>query len=169
MAKDKSRIEELFEDADFDVRRPMSKDDWEEIEQWYVDAVNSIVIPEDIDPEDLIQLNYQLSKLYTKARFDYMYIKRQYEKLKRQMKRAEKQAYLAVKNLGKNDKERESLICKYLEDNKLYGYPVNMYDAIDIYEERALFMEAVLDDIKDKSGRLISNNGALKLDAELDA
>lgn len=153
---------------DYDVRKPMKKEDWELVEDYYVEEVNQIHLPEDIDPSDLIDLNQRLSKLYTKARFDYMYIKRQYEKIKRQLKRAEKQAYMAVKALGKNEKEREGLINKYLEDNKMFGYPVTMFDALDIYEERAFFMEAVLDDIKDKSGRLISDNGALKLDAEFD-
>lgn len=152
---------------DFDVRKPMKKQDWEEIEDYYSEAVSDIQIPEDVDANDLIQLNYELSLLFTKARFDYMYIKRHYEKLKRQMKRAEKQAYMAIKDMGKNDKERDGLINKYLEDNPMFGYPITMYDAIDIYEERAFFMEAVLDDIKDKSGRLISDNGALKLDVEL--
>lgn len=152
----------------FDVRTPMKSTEWEEIEDYYADKANDIVVPEDIDAQDLIDLNHKLSKLYTEARFDYMYIKRQLEKLKRQMKRAEKQAYMAVKDLGKNDKEREGLINKYLEDNKVFGYPVSMYDALDIYEGRAFYMEAVLDDIKDKTGRIISDNGALKLDAELD-
>ena len=154
--------------VDFDVRKPMKKEEWDKVEDYYVETVNDIEIPYDIDPQDLIDLNHKLSKLYTKARFDYMYIKRQYEKIKRQLKRAEKQAYMAVKALGKNDKEREGLINKYIEDNNMFGYPVTMYDAYDIYEDRAFFMEAVLDDIRDKSGRLISNNGALKLDSELD-
>lgn len=154
-------------DLDFDVRKPMKSIEWEEIEDAYADAVNSIYVPEDVDGQDLVGLNSQLSELFTKARFDYMYLKRQLEKIKRQLKRAEKQAYMSVKNLGKNDKEREGLINKYLEDNPMYGYPINLYDAYDIMEERAFFMEAVLDDIKDKSGRIISDNGALKLDVEL--
>lgn len=153
---------------DFDVRKPMKQVDWEQVEDYYTERVNEIELPEDIDPQDLIDLNQQLSKLYTQARFDYMYLKRQFEKIKRQLKRAEKQAYMAIKSIGKNEKEREGLINKYLEDNKMFGYPVTMFDAVDIYEDRVYFMEAVLDDIKDKSGRLISDNGALKLDAELD-
>lgn len=152
---------------DFDIRKPMKQSDWEVIEEYYFDAVADIQIPADIDASDLMRISSELSAVFTYARFDYMYVKRQYEKIKRQMKRAEKQAYMAIKNLGKNDKEREGLINKYLEDNNLFGYPVTMYDAVDIYEERAFFMEAVLDDLKDKSAKLITGNGALKLDVEL--
>lgn len=150
-----------------DIRQPMNKSAWEEYEEYYFDALKDIQIPEDIDASDLMRISSELSAIFTYARFDYMYIKRHYEKLKRQMKRAEKQAYMAVKALGKNDKEREGLVNKYLEDNMLFGYPVTMYDAIDIYEERAFFMEAVLDDLRDKSAKLITGNGALKLDVEL--
>jgi hypothetical protein len=162
----KKDIQKHF-DLEFDVRKPMKAADWEKIEDAYAEAVNDIVVPEDVDGQDLVALNSQLSEVFTKARFDYMYFKRQLEKIKRQLKRAEKQAYMAVKDLGKNDKEREGLINKYLEDNKVFNYPISIYDAYDIMEERAFFMEAVLDDIKDKSGRIISDNGALKLDVEL--
>jgi hypothetical protein len=152
---------------EIDVRKPMRNKDWERIEDWYVAQVNAIEIPEDLDPAILLQLNAKIAKLYTKARFDYAYLKRQYEKIKRQIKRAEKQAYMAVKDIGKNDKEREGLVNKYLEDNKVFGYPITIYDALDKIEERTFFMEAVMDDINSKAGRLITANGGLKLDLEL--
>jgi len=152
---------------EIDLRKPMASSDWQALEGWYIDVIKELDISDDVNPSDLLILNSRISKLYTQARFDFAYIKRFAEKLKRQLKRAERQAYLAVKDIGKNDTERQSLVTKFLEENKVFNYPVCIYDAIDIYEDRLEFIEAVIDDIKSKAERLITINGALKLDAEM--
>jgi hypothetical protein len=151
-----------------DVRKPMRSHDWEEIENWYLAEVLEIDIPEELNPATLLQINSKLSRLFTKSRFDYAFLKRQYEKIKRQVKRAEKQAYLLIKDSAKNDKDRESLVNQYLEDNAVFNYPISIYDAMDRIEERVLFMEAVVDDIQSKASRLITANGGLKLELEVD-
>lgn len=152
---------------EIDLRKPMASSDWQALEGWYIESIKELDIGDDVNPSDLLILNSKISKLYTQARFDFAYIKRFAEKLKRQLKRAERQAYLAVKDIGKNDTERQSLVTKFLEENKVFNYPVCIYDAIDIYEDRLEFIEAVIDDIKSKAERLITINGALKLDAEM--
>ena len=160
-------IQEKLSYENIDVRKPMRSQDWQEIEDWYLARVLEIDIPEDLNPATLLQINSDLSRIFTKARFDYAFIKRQYEKIKRQIKRAEKQAYLIIKDQAKNDKDRESLINQYLEDNLVFNYPISIYDAMDRLEERVLFMEAVVDDIQSKASRLITANGGLKLDLEI--
>ncbi|MNQ62233.1 hypothetical protein D3C85_765720 [compost metagenome] len=150
----------------FDLRKGMTGQQWQEVEDYYIEETSAIEIPDDLNPATLAGLNADVAKLFTQARFDYAFIKRQYEKIKRQFKRAEKQAYMAIKDMGKNDKEREGLINKYLEDNKVFNHPVTIYDAVDIYEDRVLFMEAVIDDIREKGNRIVTFNAALKLDAD---
>lgn len=148
----------------FDIRKPMSASEWRKLEDYYISELQAIAIPEDASTVELREINARLSRLYSQARFDYAFVKRQYERVKRQLKRAEREAYLAVKDSGKNEKEREALVQKYLEENKLYGYPVNLYDALDICEERVLFLEAVMDELKDRHERMITLNALLKLE-----
>lgn len=141
--------------------------EWQQIEQWYLENIEKISLPEHLNPAEIVQVSVQLDQLYTRARFDYAEAKRHYHYVERLYKLAQKQAYLDVKESGTNEKEREALIMRFLSSHIFPELGVDIFTALNEAEQRYYFMEAVIDILKEKQSRLITILGSNKLEVAL--
>ena len=147
--------------------RHVTDDEWADFENYYIEKVNEIVIPEDLTPRDILEINAQIDEVYGEARFDYAFAKSQLAKWEQRLSNAKKNSKLIfTKMKGQTNEDREALITTFLETHALKGDPAPLYTLVERWTERALFMEAVIDNLLKKSDKMVNGNGALKLDAQ---
>lgn len=147
--------------------RTVSDEDWEEFELYYIDAVNSIEIPIDLTPRGILRVNAEVDQVYSRARFDAAEAKRRLDRYKGRLSNAQKQAkmgFKARKDLTVED--RDALVTTYLETQPLKGDKEPLYVLVERWQDRHTFMQAVLDNLSKKADKMLTGNGALKLDAQ---
>lgn len=158
-------------DLDFnelpDIRYVKTDKEWRKIEEFYIDAVSKIQVPPDLKPSDILRINALVDEIYSQARFDYAYAKKMMKRYERKLANAKKTLKLSFKKQqGQTADEREALIIQYLETMPLSGDTEPLMTLIERWEEREIFMEAVIDNLVKITDKLITGNGALKLDAQ---
>lgn len=147
----------------------ITQKEWKTVKEGYTTWLEGIQIPRDVTATDIKTLNHQLDQIYTEARVNYTYLEFQYDKFLRMYKHAKETVYLSVKDQGKTEKERSALVYDYIEQYALPGMPKPLPELLEIIEERYLFFRGLIDIIKDKSSRLITDSSALKLESQLDS
>ena len=159
-----------------------TQQEWDAKEQYYRGKIASIVLPPDINPLTIIQINSQIDTLFSEARFEFMGFKRGLEYIKRLKGLMEKdaakelKAYVNNPNVPKelkptNETDRQAWISEWMKINipKNQGFSHDVNTTISIVESRYLFMEAVISILLEKSQHLITDHACLKLDAEVTA
>ena len=160
------------------LSKPISKKEWEQLELYYLEKINTIHIPEDPKPSDLLSINAKLEQLYHEARLDIYYAKRSFEHIESAYRKLKRALFPLVK-AGKNVEERDHLLQNYLMSTKLDQIeehilqslglpkvPATIYSIYDVYKERVDFLQTVLDLIADKTARLITDSGAMKIETK---
>lgn len=158
-------------------KRTFSKAEWEQIEEYLINALNSIAVPEHVTPEDIQQLNAALDKLSASVMWLYAVTKRAYEGIQMDRKNAEKQVYMLVRDAvddqgkptGKKRTEAEiaAATTEYLNSTPINGYPQPIYVMEKAAMERYVFMQAIVDTMKQKSEKMITDLGAIKLEVQI--
>lgn len=154
---------------------------WTLVEDYYRENLDKIHIPDDPKPYDITSINSQLEKLYHEARFDYLEVCKKFDSVSNAYKKLKRALYPLAKS-GKNAEEREHLLQDYLMITtldkidpvitKALGLPttpVSIYIIYEGYKNRVDFMKSVLDIISDKTSRLITDSGAMKIESRLGA
>jgi hypothetical protein len=162
-----------------DLSKPITKSDWLLVEEYYHKELGNISIPEDPKPYDITAINSKLEKLYHEARYDYLRISRAYENVESAYRKLKRALYPLVKT-GKNAEEREHLLQEHLMATSIDklepaiikslgipSSPVSIYVLYEGYKDRVDFMKATLDILSDKTGRLITDSGAMKIESRL--
>jgi len=143
-----------------------SSADWPAISSEYATGLRDLVIPLDPTPAAIMDLQSRIDQLFTSARLDYGRLKAELESLKQLHKVLSRAYYLDFKDQGKTEKEREALVQRHIMQNHQHG-DSDLITAIALLEEQVLFMQTVVDILKDKSQRLITHLGSLKLEQSL--
>ncbi len=148
----------------------MSK--WENIINLLNKRVQAIAVPADLGAADIIRIHSEIDYVYSDLRVQFAQVKYQYENMKRKFSNAQKSAYACVKNLPKedqpkNDRERDAWVVNYLSANPLLGMKIDIFTAMDIMTERYEQTLALIDILREKTERLSTMYGCIKLDFEL--
>lgn len=162
-----------------DLSKPISNNDWKLVEEYYQRELGNIHIPEDPKPFDITSINSKLERLYHEARYDYLRMSRAYESIESAYRKLKRALYPLVKT-GKNAEERDHLLQEHLMVTtldkiepailKALGLPsvaTTVYVLYEAYKDRVDFMKATLDILSDKTGRLITDSGAMKIESRL--
>lgn len=157
-------------DVDFenlpDIRTAKDKN-WRIIEDTYTDAINQIEIPVDFDANDILRINSLVDQVYSQARFDYAIAKKMSKRYDRRLGNAKKTLKLTFKKeRGQTADERDALIYQFLTTMPLPGDKEPIFTLVERWEEREIFMEAVIDNLNKITDKLINGNGALKLNSQ---
>lgn len=149
-----------------DILTAKSKN-WRIIENTYTEAISQIQIPVDLDANDILRINSLVDQVYSQARFDYATAKRMSKRYDRRLGNAKKTLKLTFKKeKGQTADERDALLYQFLETMPLAGDTEPILRLVERWEEREVFMEAVIDNLNKITDKLINGNGALKLNAQ---
>lgn len=143
-----------------------TREEWQRVSNNYAERLRSIEIPEDASPAAIMQLQAALDALHTESQLDYARLKGEADKLKSMVKRLKTAYYLEVKDQGKTEKEREALAQKLISERHPYA-EMDIMEALELIEEEATFMQTVTDMIQEKTRRLITILGSLKLEQSI--
>jgi hypothetical protein len=158
-------------DVDFssipDIRRITTAKEWRKYEKIYREAISQIEVPPDLKPNDILRINALIDQIYAQARFDHAEAKKRIKRYERRLANAKKTLKLTFKKqAGQTADERDGLIIKFLETMPLQGDQEPIMTLIERWEEREIFMDAVIDNLLKITDKMINGNGALKLDAQ---
>lgn len=158
-------------DIDFenlpDIRNLKDDKEWIELEEMYIDAIGQINVPPDLKPNDILRINALIDEVYAQARFDYAETKKMTKRYDRRLSNAKKTLRLTFKKqAGQTADERDALIIQFLESMPLKGDKEPLMALVERWEEREIFMDAVIDNLQKITDKMINGNGALKLDAQ---
>lgn len=140
---------------------------WRIIEDTYTEAIGQIQVPADFDANDILRINSLVDQIYAQARFDYAVAKKMSKRYERRLANAKKTLKLTFKKeKGQTVDDRDALIYQFLTTMPLKGDTEPLFTLVERWEEREIFMEAVIDNLTKITDKLINGNGALKLNAQ---
>lgn len=151
----------------------MASEKWNNYVQETLEKINNIVVPADLNAADIIRIHSEIDAIYGEVRFNFAKMKYNYNNLELKLKNAKATVMGMIRELPKedqpkNDKEREAWVVTYLIENPLPGMKVSIFDAMEIINEKYETMAAMVNILKEKTERLSTMYGCIKLDAELD-
>lgn len=165
-----------------DVRKSaFNTQEWEAVENVFIDAIQSIQLPPDVSPADITLINSQIDQVANKASVVFARMKAKYESFKQMRELGEESAYLEIENnpppadptdSSKGPKKlteamKEALRTDWLMKNPLQGFTTSIYVLERAAKERFTFMEMVMKELHRKADQLVSNLGAIKLENEV--
>lgn len=150
------------------MKSKYTQQEWAEREQEYVDVIGTLVTPYEPDDKDICALNAAIDQVYSIAKIEQAVYTRMYEKMYQRRKNSEAHVYLLVKKTLPPDKkttesEMKALGVEFLKNEGVDGSKYNIYEMVDMAMDRKCFMDGVIDILKQKSDKLITDSGALKL------
>lgn len=162
------------------MRSKYTPQEWSAREQEYMVSVNSISIPGTPDTKDIMNLNSAIDQVYTVAKVECAVYERLFDKFDRRRKNSEIEVYTIIKSglpkdangnpEKKTETEMKAMGMVYLnnkpaDQNASSGYTI--YNLLEMAEERYIYMKAIVDLLKDKSDKLITDTGSLKLEVKI--
>lgn len=159
------------------MKQKYTSAEWQQREQEYIESVNSIVIPYEPDDVDITSINAMVDSVYTVAKVEQAIYSRLYDRNHQRRKNSETEVYLISKRglpLDANgnpqkttEAEFKAMGVEFLKNNKVDNTSYNVYDLESLAADRRIFMDSIVDILKSKSDKLITDSGALKLAVQI--
>lgn len=149
--------------------------EWQIKEDWYVDQCNKLQFSSTLTPADLQNLAIRVDALLTTARFDYAFVNQTYEAYNTQYKNEKDASFVTLKlnlpaqysSLKLTVDEMKGVVANELKTRKWNGTSYTLLKLLEIYSKRTIFMQNVIDLLKDKKDLLITHSGILKMENSL--
>lgn len=153
------------------IKKDYTLSEWKLREDYYIDTLTNLCIPECPTVKEILNLTSKLDKLYTEASFEFAMLKRKESRLNIDLKNAEakifnivKQERLATTGVKVTDKEAPGLVKDFLEKNFIQGYSNDIYSLTKAVMDRVVFAEQVVKIIAEKKAGIISATAMLKIE-----
>lgn len=152
------------------IKRDYTLAEWKDREDYYVNILDSLNIPESPTVKDVLNLTSNLDKLYTEASFELAILKRKESRISIDLKNAEAKAFNIVKQQQLTagtkitEKEATGLVKTFLENNNIEGYNKDIYSLFKAVMDRLIFAESVVRVIAEKKASIISATAMLKIE-----
>ena len=144
--------------------------EWKLREQYYIDELTKLNIPEEPTTKEILNLTSKLDKLYTIAAFELANLKRKEARFSLDLKNAEAELFNILKKqeLTAGNKVTENdvkgIVKNYLMNNNIQGYNNDIYSLIKAVMDRLIFAEQVVKTITEKKASIIAATSMLKIE-----
>ena len=144
--------------------------EWKLREQYYIDELTKLNIPEEPTTKEILNLTSKLDKLYTIAAFELANLKRKEARFRLDLKNAEAELFNILKKqeLTAGNKVTENdvkgIVKNYLMNNNIQGYNNDIYSLIKAVMDRLIFAEQVVKTITEKKASIIAATSMLKIE-----
>lgn len=157
------------------LKKDYSKKEWNEREDYYINTVTSIVIPQMSTTKELQCISAQIDEVLTQAYFDKATVYKKLENSKGKLQRMESQAWLTVdtitleKEKGKKllKEEKEGLVSAFMQKQMYEDTNITLYSYHEEMKHRANFIDSVISSLRSKSGVVLNHIGLLKIEKDL--
>ncbi len=160
-----------------DVRKSYRSGEWSLKEDYYVQEIQKINIPQSPNPADIANTANQIETILSLARMDMAFIQPNYESYDRCLKIEEKRLFVELKinppqnfaGLKFTVDEMKGVVTNVLKNGKWGATQLSLYDIVIESEKRYLFMCNVLQALCDKKDLLITHSSVIKAEASLNS
>lgn len=152
------------------VQKTYTNQEWAERENYYIEALQNLVLPLQPTTKEVMEITSKLDALYTDASFDYGNLARQNEIVTMDLKNAEAEMFAIIKQqqLTTGSKITENdvkgLVKTYIAEHNIKGYGSDLYSIVKYYIMRTTFMEQTLKAISKKKESLVTDSAMLKIE-----
>lgn len=152
------------------IKTDYTSKEWKEREEFYVDELIKLSIPEEPTTKNILNLTSKLDKLYTEAAFELAQLRRKEARLNLDLKNAEAELFNILKKqeltAGNKVTENEvkGIVKGYLMSNYIQGYNNDIYTLIKAVMDRLIFAEQVVKTITEKKASIIAATSMLKIE-----
>lgn len=153
------------------IKKDYTLAEWKDREDYYIDTLTDLTIPESPTVKEILNLTSKLDKLYTEASFEYAMLKRKESRINIDLKNAEAKIFNIVKKeqlvdngLKITEKEANGLVKDFLENNFIQGYNNDIYSLLKAVMDRVIFADQVVRVIAEKKAGIISATAMLKIE-----
>jgi|GEM_PF-4155534 hypothetical protein len=142
------------------IQSTYTNQEWDEKEKEYITKVNSIILPFNPRPIEVMEIISRLDTIYTEASFDYSNFKRKLELANIDLKNAESEYFSIIKmqkqSSGAKNTENDikGLVKTYISNNTINGYSADLYTLVKYYIFRTTFLDQMLKSILEKKQSL---------------
>jgi hypothetical protein len=158
-------------------QRTYSVQEWKLKEDWYVAETGKLQFTVSPTPAEIQQIALSIDNLLSVARIDYAYINQTYDKYNMQRKIEETRQFVALKqqppqqfaNMKLTVDEMKGVVATVIKQTPWDGTSLSLYDLVQLFSSRYIFMEGVIKLLQDKKDLLITHNGILKIESSLGA
>lgn len=159
------------------VKKAYRNSEWQAKEDFYVQEVQKINIPQAPNPADIANTANQIESILCLARLDMAFIQQNYESYERCLTIEERRLFVELKlnpPTGYNALKLTVDEMKGIVTNVIKGSPwgsnknnPNLYDIIIESEKRYIFLRNVIQALIDKKDLLITHSSVVKVEASL--
>lgn len=155
------------------VKKAYSPKEWDLKEQFYINQISTMTFNISPGPSEIKDMALKIDGLLSIARIDAAYAKQAYERYNNILKIEEKKSYNDVKlQLSQSGSkatvgEIESAIAQMIDSNPWANTSESLYSIVRMTNERNIFMEGIVNDLKDKKDLLITHSGIIKIEYSL--
>ena len=162
----------------FDPSIPQSSystSEWKIKEDWYVQETGKLQFSVSPTPAEVQQFAIAIDKLLTVARIDYAFVNQMYDKYNMQKKIEETRQFVLLKqqpptqftNMKLTVDEMKGVVATVIQQTPWGGTSLSLYDLVQLFSSRYIFMDGVIKLLQDKKDLLITHNGILKIESSL--
>ena len=155
------------------VKTEYTSKEWKEREEFYIDSLSKLSIPEEPTPKEALNLISKIDKLYTIAAFELATLRRKDSRLQMDLKNAEADLFNILKKQeitsGNKVTENEvkGIVKNYLMNNTFQGYTKDIYTVIKAVMDRLVFAEQVVKTLTEKKSSIELATRMLKIENSL--
>lgn len=155
------------------IKKEYTTQEWVEREEYYIDTLSNLTIPEMPTSKEILSLTSKLDKLYTEASFEMALLKRKESRISLDLKNSEAEMFNVLKQqqltagVKVTEADIKGLVKTYLAQNALPGYSNDIYTMLKAVMERLVFAEQVVRIIAEKKAGIISATAMLKIENSL--
>lgn len=156
-------------------KRSYSVQEWKAKEDWYVQQTGKLQFSVSPTPAEVQQFAIAIDSLLSVARIDYAYVNQMYDKYNMQRKIEETRQFVTLKqqppqqfaNMKLTVDEMKGVVATVIKQLPWDGTSASLYDLVQLFSARYIFMEGVIKLLQDKKDLLITHNGILKIESSL--
>lgn len=158
-------------------QRSYSVQEWKLKEDWYVAQTGKLQFTSCPTTAEVQQFAISIDNLLSVARIDYAYVNQMYDKYNMQRKIEETRQFVALKqqppqqfaNMKLTIDEMKGVVATVIKQTPWDGTSLSLYDLVQLFSARYVFMEGVIKLLEDKKDLLITHNGILKIESSLNS
>lgn len=156
-------------------QRSYSMSEWQQKEDWYVQETGKLQFSISPTPAEVQQIAIAIDGILSVARIDHAYVTQMYDKYSMQRKIEETRQYVSLKqqppaqfsNMKLTVDEMKGVVAYVIKNTPWDNTSLNLYDLVQIFSSRHIFMEGVIKLLQDKKDLLITHSGILKIENSL--
>lgn len=157
------------------AKQAYTEQEWQLKEKWYVEETAKLQFKVSPSTSEVQNFALAIDRILTVARMDFAFVDQKYDRFMMQKKIEETRQFVAIKqappqqfqNMKFTVDELKGAVATVISNTPWAGTSLSLYELVQMFSYRRIFMEGVIKLLQDKKDLLITHNGILKIENSL--